>query len=171
MDFIKKFLDIVSGFSVYFQELKGGHRLKRLINKHKIKIFLIFLLIFLLSCAKSEIKPISEEDILRERIMNYWNHIVKEELDKAYNYEYPLGKVSLSRYIAQRANPMVKYKGFEIKEITIKEDSADVQMEIMPVIKVPGERPFEHKTVILERWVKVEGIWYHVTKKDINLTH
>jgi hypothetical protein len=136
------------------------------INKHKIKFFFIFLLIFLFSCAKSEIKLLSEEDVLRERIMNYWSHIIKEELDKAYDYEYPLGKMTLSKYIARKSNPMIKYKGFEIRSISINGDTADVEMEIVPVIKVPGERPFEHKTVILERWAKVDGIWYHVTKKD-----
>lgn len=95
--------------------------------------------------------------------MAFWNYRVTKELDKTYEYEYPLNKASLTKYIEQYSDPVFKYKSFEIKAIREKDDVADVELLIVPWIKVPGAIPFEHVTTITDRWVKFNEVWYHVS--------
>lgn len=127
----------------------------------------ILFLIILSGCAKKEvIKTIPDEEVLRDRIVKYWDHKTKKELDKTYEYESPLNKMTLTNYIRKYSNPAIDYKSFELMSIDRQDDDiADVRLKIVPVVKVPGARALEHTTIITERWVKVEDIWYHTSRK------
>jgi hypothetical protein len=126
---------------------------------------IIFCLIIFSGCATKEtVKSLSDEEVLRERVMAYWNYRVSRELDKAYAYEYPLGKTDLTKYVQVNSNPMMGYKSYEIKTIREKDEVADVELLIVPWVKVPGAKPLEHATTITDRWVKLEKVWYHVSR-------
>lgn len=128
----------------------------------------IFSLTILVGCVTKEArKDISDEEALRQRIMAYWNHKIKQEFDKSYEYEYPIKGITRSRYISRLDSPLIRYKDFSIKSIIkLSDDTAEVEMDILPVLKAPGAKPFEHKTTIKEKWVKWNGLWYHVFQKD-----
>ncbi len=130
----------------------------------------ILFLIILSGCAKKEVlKTVPDEEILRDRIVRYWDHKIKDELDKSYEYESPLNKMTLTSYIKKYSNPAIDYKSYELMSIDrLDDDIADVQLKIVPVVKVPGARALEHTTIITERWVKVEDIWYHTSQKVSN---
>ncbi|MEW6569609.1 MAG: hypothetical protein AB1390_00320 [Nitrospirota bacterium] len=105
-------------------------------------------------------------------MMAYWNYKIKKEFDKAYEYEYPVAKRSLTTYIAKHANPMLEYKSFELKSMVKKADHlADVELTVVPVVKVPGMRAFERTITIKERWVKVDEVWYHMEASSSSFTH
>jgi hypothetical protein len=113
-------------------------------------------LIILTGCAKrNSIKTESQEDVLRKRITEFWNHRVNLELDKCYYYEYPLlrKKISLVQYI----------KSFNI-DIFDKEN-AEVKLDLVVSVKMPSIARFDDATSVTEKWVTVDGIWYHVAKR------
>jgi hypothetical protein len=134
----------------------------------------ILLLVFLPGCGTTKAKhTISDEEGLRERVMAYWNYRVDRDLVKSYEYEVPLDRMTLTNYIRKYSNPMITYKSFSLQSISKKDvDVADVNLTVVPVVKVPGGRAFEHKTIVTERWVRVKDIWYHIPKRvSGNLIH
>ncbi len=132
-----------------------------------------FLIIFFGCATKEAVKSVSDEEVLKERVTAYWNYRIKGELEKAYDYEYPLAKRPLTTYIAQHESPLLKYKSFELKSIMKNAgDVADVELTILPVVKVPGAKAFEHTLTITERWVKVDEVWYRMGASSKNgVTH
>ena len=62
----------------------------------------ILCLIILWGCAKKEtVRNIPDEDVLQERVTEYWAHVIKEDFIKSYEYEDPLFRkaVSMNQYI------------------------------------------------------------------------
>lgn len=144
---------------------------KTLIAKGKTPFLITILFLIILSgCAKKDVlKAVPDEAVLRDRVVKYWDHKIKGELDKTYEYESPLNKMTLTNYIKKYSNPAIGYKNFELMSIDrLDDDIADVQLKIVPVVKVPGARALEHITIITERWVRVEDIWYHTSQKVSN---
>ncbi|MGC2062385.1 MAG: hypothetical protein WA610_05355 [Thermodesulfovibrionales bacterium] len=133
----------------------------------------ILCLIILVGCAKKEaIKQMSDEEALRERVQLYWSHVIKEAFDKSYELEHPLYKknVSMVEYI-RGVNNNVKWIRVDIKSVVLENDTADVMLEMdtklstIPIYKNKTSdalMPNQRKT---EKWVRVDGIWYHVPKK------
>jgi hypothetical protein len=126
-------------------------------------------LIILTGCAKrNSIKTESQEDVLRKRITEFWNHRVNLELDKCYYYEYPLlrKKISLVQYIKSFNIDVVKWKKYSIKSIRIfDKENAEVKLDLVVSVKMPSIARFDDATSVTEKWVTVDGIWYHVAKR------
>lgn len=128
----------------------------------------IFCLIILAGCAtKNTIKEVSEEDILRARVTEFWEFRVNLELDKCYSYEYPLlrKKIKLVNYIRSFDAGFAKWKGFSIREISIDGEKAVVKLGVRSLITMPGTTPFEQDSDVTEQWIKTDGTWYHVPKR------
>jgi hypothetical protein len=126
-------------------------------------------LIILLGCATKYVKKVPEEEKLRARITQYWEHNRKREFDKMYYFEYPLYR---------KAVPMVKYiegapkhsrvLGAEIADMNIEGDQAKVGINVKSWISLPQFRMRKgdsYTSYRRERWVKAEGEWYHLPKK------
>lgn len=143
--------------------MKNRCRILKVIGS--INFAVIFSLIIFSGCAtKDAVRNLSDEDVLRERVVAYWGHKVNREFVKAYEYEYNPEHKTLERYVLMHSNPAIGFKSFNVESIVInKEDgSADVGLTIVPSLKVPGVRPFEIPKTITERWVRVKESWYHV---------
>lgn len=120
-------------------------------------------------CAKNVIKKVSDEDALSERIKIYWNHKIKREFDKSYEYEYPLYKkvVPMVKYI-QRFSSTVRWLDASILDMKIKGKNAGVDLTVKTRLILPqvpmkaGDVYSSHRK---EKWVKADGVWYHVPKK------
>ncbi len=142
----------------------------------KDRLIWIFLLLFsvaffTVSCSTVPVgkKGAGDEEILKDRTAAYWGYIVKGDLVNSYNLEYPLyrKKVSLTRYIQRKGTPLIRYISFDIKEVqTVSQDAAEVKIGVKVRLKVRGAKPFMHETVLSDRWMKVEGQWYHVPDKN-----
>jgi len=136
-------------------------------------IVIFFCLIIFAGCSiKDTTKNVSDEEILRDRIMTYWGYRIEERFDKAYEFEYPLLRktVSVVDYI-RSFHPTMKWTNAEIQTITKQDDAAEVTVKVdtkvkMSVSKVPKPVEFENKGLVLnERWIKIDDVWYHVPKR------
>lgn len=127
----------------------------------------ILLLVFSAGCVTTKARhDLSRNEGLRERVMEYWNYRIQGDLVKSYEYEAPLDRMTLTDYVRKYSNPIITYKRFNLQSISKRDaDVADVKLAIVPEVKVPGGRAFEHKTIVTERWVRVKETWYHVPKR------
>jgi hypothetical protein len=129
---------------------------------------LCFILVSLFGCAaKTEVVPVrgpDDREVLEKRVREYWDMMIEltpKSVEKMYRYESPSfrEKVSFAEYI-----PRFKTRKFmtaEIKGIQIEGDKANVALFLtyrvaLPVIGKTLPRSED------ERWVKVEGTWYHI---------
>jgi hypothetical protein len=95
------------------------------------------------------------------------NYRKKLELDKCYYYEYPLlrKKISLVQYIKSFNTELIQWKEFDIRDITIFDrNTAEVKLNIIVLVKMPMVKRFEDETEVTEKWIKVDGTWYHVSE-------
>jgi hypothetical protein len=117
--------------------------------------------------TKEAVKNISDEEALRDRVRAYWDYKVKEEFDKSYEYEYPLfrNQVNMTNYIRSFHTGKAGWSGARIEEVHMEGDTATVDMKIMIKILVSSSKNLEHEALLKEKWVKVDGIWYHI-KQD-----
>lgn len=97
--------------------------------------------------------------------MAYWNFRIKGEYDKSYKYENPFfrKKVSLVDYI-KHTGQAVKTESASIEDIKIDGDNAGVKLltKIRVIVPDPQIMRARLKRTFTDRWVSVDGIWYHV---------
>ena len=98
----------------------------------------------------------------------YWGYICRQQFDKAYEFEYPVyrKKYTLMDYI-RRFRPDVKWKSAAIENIEIKNDTAMMKVKVdtevkMAVSRLPKRIEIKEQVVLNEKWIKVDGVWYHV---------
>jgi len=135
-------------------------------SKWRLKIeILFFCLIIFAGCSiKDTVKNGSGEEALRERVAMYWGHKIKEELDKSYVYEDPYyrNKVSMVNYIKEYNTRVVKWLSASTQSVNIKDDTALVDVKLRVRVRPPQMKATEYDSLLQEKWVKVDGIWYHV---------
>jgi hypothetical protein len=131
-------------------------------------LFIVFFcLIFFSGCSiKDTVNTRSDEDVLKERIMAYFNFKIKKEFDKSYEYEDPLYRktISLSRYIKNQGHRQVK--AARIENLSIEGDKASVVMTLRVKVRLVSEvgmaaQDIEHDAQTPQTWIKSDGQWYH----------
>lgn len=127
----------------------------------------ISVLLFLLcsGCASTDsLKNANDEAVLRARVETYWAHKIRGELDKSYEFEDPFyrKKVTLVRYIKSLDTSVVKWLGATVTGIDVKEDSARVEVALKVKVRLPMIKTGEDISMITEKWVRIDGVWYHV---------
>lgn len=135
------------------------------IKLKKVLYIAIFPLIIFQGCVTKEtVKNAAEKEILRERAIVYWQHKMNEEFDKSYEFEAPIyrRKVNLVYYIKGFNTSAVKWKTATIEDIRMEDTSATVEMNLRVRVKVPAIQAYEYNSLIKEKWVKVDGMWYHI---------
>ncbi len=138
----------------------------------KFVFIAFFSLIILAGCSiKETVKNIPDEEMLRERGTTYWGYICREEFDKAYAFEYPLYRktVGLMDYI-RRIRPGMKWRNAEIGKIVVENEAASMKVGVdtevkMTFPKVAKKFDVNSHMELDEKWVKVDGVWYHVPEK------
>ncbi|MGD1076280.1 MAG: hypothetical protein ABR903_09450 [Thermodesulfovibrionales bacterium] len=131
-------------------------------------LIIIFLIIFSGCATKEAIKGVSDEEALRERVMAYWNHKTKEEFDKSYGYEDPLfrKRVSMVQYIKSFNTERAVWTDAATENLKMEGESAIVDMKVKVKIFVTPSKNIEQDVLFKEKWVKVDGMWYHVPQKS-----
>lgn len=132
----------------------------------------IFLLIIFSGCAtKGELKSVSDEEALRERIMAYCNNKINGESEKNYEYEDPLFRKTTSRstYVRRVSNKTVQWLDANIKNIETGDDKAIVDLKIRVKTMLLGQMPVPPKVIerdseVRHLWVKSDGVWFHAYK-------
>ena len=138
----------------------------RCIGKGLFVIF--FFLIISSGCATKEtLKGTADEDLLRQRIAAYWNYRIAAELEKCYEYEYPITRKmqNLVSYIQSFNTGALEWQSFDIKKISIEEDIARVNLSLKVRVKLPRITVSEPDANVTDLWVRHEGQWYHVLNR------
>ena len=139
-------------------------------GKKTFYLLVIFFLIIFSGCATKEaVRNISEDEVLRERVMTYWGHKIRQEFEKSYSYEDPYyrKRFNMVNYIRGIDTARASWTSSTIEGLKIEGDSAIIDMKVKLRITVtPSVKNIEQEVPIKETWVKVDGIWYHVPKKS-----
>lgn len=107
-------------------------------------------------------KGIQEVDQFLDRYVHYWDFFVKKELSKSYPYELPYLNYlrSLEWYEEFHASNKSKYV-VELLSVSIEEGDPNILL---------ARTRFHMKSNITEstdRWVFVDGVWYHYYSQSI----
>jgi hypothetical protein len=94
---------------------------------------------------------------LLQKLLKYWKYKGLREAEKAYQYEAPHIKYQLDskKYIAlhKKARKLNAVKFLNIEE---KEDLAIIRVSIFFM-----DNDKLSDAVLNDRWIKLEGVWYH----------
>jgi len=116
-------------------------------------------------CCAPAIKPqkISETEILRKRVTEYWALKVKRDFDKTYEYEVPSyrEKVNMVDYI-MRQGQVIRFTGAEVREMDVDGDRARVEVFVRFNYQIPEFKIKRSEDSLREKWVKFRGEWYHI---------
>ena len=124
-----------------------------------------FLLIIFSGCSiKEAVKNKPDEEVLRYRVMEYWNYKINQDFDKSYAYEHPLYRkqMKMVNYIGSFNTEVVKWTAAKIEDIRMDGPSAEVGLKITVKVSLPGVRTGEDDSRVKEEWRKVDNVWYHV---------
>ena len=129
-----------------------------------ISIVFFCLIIFAGCSIKDTVKSVSDEEILRDRVMAYWNDKINQDFDKSYGYEHPLYRkqVNMANYIRGFNTEVVQWTAAKVEEIKMDGPSARVGLKITVKVRLPRIKTGEDDSWIKEDWRKVDDVWYHV---------
>ena len=129
-----------------------------------IRIAFFFLIIFSGCSIKDGVKSGSSDEELRDRIMAFWDHKMKEEFDKSYEYEIPVYRKNtrMVQYIGSFNTDVIKWTSVKVEGIRVEGASALVDLIVRTKVTLPGIRANEADSPLYEKWVKVDNVWYHV---------
>lgn len=127
-------------------------------------------MIILFGCATKYSKKAQEEEVLRQRVMQYMEHNINREFDKSYGFEYPLYRktVSMVNYIGKSLGYTYRTLEADIVDMNITDDQATVGLNVKSWISLPNirmRRDDSYSSYMKQRWVKVDGEWYHLPRK------
>lgn len=131
--------------------------------------FFLFPLIIFAGCAKKvAVNSVADDQILEQRITAYWNHKIKGEFDKSYEYEDPFFRKSMNMvtYI-KTTGRAVKWKQMAIEKTSVDGETAqaDLVLTIQAMVPDPKILGTDLRVKESDRWVKVDGTWYHAEKR------
>lgn len=129
-----------------------------------IYIAFFFLIIFSGCSIKEATKNGPDGGELRERVATYWQLKVKEDFVKSYEYEAPnyRKQTNMINYLKGINTDVVKYLAATPGDVKLDGDSARVKVQVRVRVKPPQMKSDEYSTLLTEKWVKVDGVWYHV---------
>jgi len=125
-------------------------------------------LIILAGCGTKEaVRSVSDEEALRERVTAYWGHKIRQEFDKSYPFEDPFYRknMTIGSYVQSFDTAKARWTSARTEAVRIEGDTAVTDMMIGVRIMGPSAKPLEHEVPLQEKWIKVEGVWYHVLQK------
>ncbi len=133
--------------------------------KSKFIYIVFFFLIIFSGCSIKEAAVNSPGGgDLRERVATYWQLKVNEDFMKSYEYEAPYYRkqTSMTTYLRGIDPSLVKYLAATPSDIKVEGDSAFVDVQLRVRVKPPQMKSDEYSVVLKEKWIRSEGVWYHV---------
>jgi len=116
-------------------------------------------------CCAPAIKPqkISETEILRRRVTEYWALKVKRDFDKTYEFEVPSfrEKVGMVDYITKQGQA-IRFTGAEVRDVDMDGDRARVKVFVRFDYHIPQINIKSSGDYVGEKWIKLNGEWYHI---------
>lgn len=140
----------------------------------RIACFAIILILFI-ACAtqrpsvdrtlREDISPEEKESLLRKRLSEYWELMIKKEWLEAYPYYDPFFRARITREGFMQGKGLLNYYSFNIEEIQMKGNIADLKVKVnfeAPKLVVMGKTTnIPRQDRVLEvRWLWVYDNWY-----------
>lgn len=126
------------------------------------RLWIIWAILNLASCATWHNIGKSDADILKERAQARWNALINMDWAAAYQYELPVYRQTHDeKQYRARFGTKVQWKSVEVKNISIVQDDkiGDVELRLVYQIMLAGEQ-MENDSEVKERWLKQEGTWW-----------
>jgi uncharacterized protein YchJ len=132
---------------------------------------LYFILVFLIGCTvKTTVVPRPDDrEVLEKRVREYWELMINlspKNVENAYRCEAPSfrEKISLPEYIHRFKTH--KYLEVDIKGVEIEGNRGKVAIVLTYRVALPNINKKLTKSED-EKWVKVEGTWYHIPSEYV----
>lgn len=130
---------------------------------------LALLLTLVAGCANSPGKPAAPPQTPEARAQSRWDALIGKDFVKAFEYLSPGARSELSpeAYASQMAVRPVRWKQAIVAGAECEsEDACTVTVNIK--FDVPSNQPsvgnMGTTAPVQERWIRLEGVWYHVPK-------
>ncbi len=122
--------------------------------------------VLLAACTSSPRKAetASPEELVAQRAKARWELLMQGRPDQAWEYIAPGSRALLDResYIAQKRNAPVTYTRVELLETTCEAESCTVELRIHTQAPLPFAGMVPAYSLLRERWVLSDGVWYFV---------
>ncbi len=107
----------------------------------------------------------SKVRLLEKRATEFWNAMVKHDMEKAYEYYDPFMRARMSVHEFINKHGLVRYDSFSIEDIKVEGNIGTVRISVtyhIPKIKVFRREFSQPKTTrsFEERWLYVYDNWY-----------
>lgn len=112
-----------------------------------------------------EQQAVPSEARLRERVEARWAALAAGDYDKAYGYETPGYRATVSsRQYRSRFGGAVSWRGAKVSDLTFAEtgDRAEVKVRLTYEAPLPTGETYTNTRPLRERWISAEGDWWHV---------
>jgi hypothetical protein len=144
--------------------MKGSMGRKKWMRDLKRTGFGLFLAsFFFISCATAPpVKKADERELLRNRVDQYWQYLVKQEIEKAYQCEAPSfrEKVSILEYVNRYK--LVKYMDAQVSKVELDGNRGKVTTDITYRMFLRHVERKNLKKSEEEAWIKIKDNWYHL---------
>ncbi|GEM_PF-2013923 len=134
--------------------------MKKPLNLMPILCLLFFFSSFL---CNYEVSASDDKKELKDAASKYWNFRLTGDVVACYQLEEPVfqRKVPLSQYA--RAGNII-YKDVKVDNISIQKDIGTVEVKISYIIPALGSKAIFHQ-IVIDKWKKIDGHWYHVMRQ------
>lgn len=121
------------------------------------RFVLLFLFASLAGCATLWM---SQEERLRARVTEFWEALKAGDLVAMYDYEELSRnpKASLQKYVQSKGR--IYYQSYQIQSVQfLTPNEAEVTLAVEYMVPPVIQKPV--KSQIRDKWVKINGTWYH----------
>lgn len=122
--------------------------------------------------ADTTLAPTDREQVLRQRVQEYWSALIKKDLNTAYLFEAPVYRAaySLERYQREFGRDVV-WETAVVDHVLFEGDEVAtvyVNVQYQQAALIAGEAP-RFSTLLAEKWIHSDGQWWHVPRSAKSL--
>lgn len=96
--------------------------------------------------------------VVAKRVKDRWEALVKQDLDLAWTFISPAGRVAFPLDVYKSRIKPLEWKAVDVKEVTCEGERCAVILSLA----LQDVRVGQVETIITETWVKENGAWWFV---------
>jgi hypothetical protein len=141
-------------------------------SPHRSVLLLAFMLAALLlsACASQAPAPDTPDKLIIERAQNRWAALLADDFETAYSYYSPgyRSTTSVIDFAFMIRTRRVRWTSAEYKEHSCAENSCTLIFNVGFSVNepVPGMDKWDGSNITEEKWVKTDGQWWYLPKKQ-----
>lgn len=110
----------------------------------------------------------SPEATIERRAVERWNLLIEDDLHAAYDYLTPGYRATRTAdaYAAGAKPAIMTWTGIEWRDVECETgDSCLASLLLQYTVQMQGAGTVPGMTEVKERWVRLDGIWYHLPER------